>query len=81
MLKRIVLVSLLAAMPSTSFAQTYTSPGPTGVPNTGTRYLNKADRKMACTGTADRAGMRVSAANNFARQGCSALFISLCRRG
>lgn len=53
----IALVSMLA-VPTSSFAQSYVSPGPTSVPTTGTRYLNKADRKMACTGTADREGLK-----------------------
>lgn len=58
MIKVSIVAVSLTMLPVTSFAQTYISPAPTNVPTTGTRYLNKADRKAACTGTADRAGMK-----------------------
>lgn len=58
MIKPLVFAFAVIAISSPSFAQSYNSPGPTSVPTTGTRYLNKADRKVACTGTADQRGMK-----------------------
>ncbi|NEU12896.1 hypothetical protein G3T14_12210 [Methylobacterium sp. BTF04] len=58
MIKAVVFTVALFALPVSSFAQSYAAPAPTNVPTTGTRYLSKADRKAACTGTADRAGMK-----------------------
>lgn len=58
MSKAVALVVFLIALPAASFAQSYTAPAPTNVPNTGTRFLSKADRKVACTGVADRRGMK-----------------------
>lgn len=48
---------LVFGMPAAALAQSYTAPAPTDVPTTGTRELNKADRKMACTQQADRRNM------------------------
>ncbi|MBE7198204.1 MAG: hypothetical protein INR70_10430 [Parafilimonas terrae] len=50
--------ALFAALSTASLAQSYTAPSPTDVPTTGTKELNKADRKTACTQQADRRGMR-----------------------
>ncbi|MCJ2052473.1 hypothetical protein [Methylobacterium sp. J-070] len=50
-------LSLLLALPATGLAQSYTAPSPTDVPTTGTKELNKADRKTACTQQADRRSM------------------------
>lgn len=58
MTKAVALGVLLIALPNVSFAQSYSAPAPTNVPTTGTRFLSKADRKAACTGVADRRGMK-----------------------
>lgn len=58
MIKAVALAASLMVLPTLSMAQSYIAPSPTNVPTTGTRYLNKADRKMACTQTADRRGMK-----------------------
>lgn len=47
----------LIGLPVAAIAQSYTAPAPTDVPTTGTRVLNKADRKTACTQQADRRNM------------------------
>ncbi|MCJ2142822.1 hypothetical protein [Methylobacterium sp. E-066] len=51
-------LALLIALPGAAAAQSYTAPAPTDVPSSGTRELNKADRKTACTQEADRRNMR-----------------------
>ncbi|GJD35334.1 hypothetical protein [Methylobacterium aerolatum] len=51
-------ILLSTGVPAGALAQSYTAPAPTDVPTTGTRELNKADRKMACTQAADRRSMR-----------------------
>lgn len=48
---------VVIGLPAGALAQSYTAPSPTDVPTTGTRELNKADRKMACTQQADRRSM------------------------
>ncbi|MGU3537302.1 hypothetical protein [Methylobacterium sp. A54F] len=58
MLRTALTLLLLAGPAGAALAQSYTAPAPTAVPSTGTRFLNKADRKAACTGVADRRGMR-----------------------
>ena len=58
MLRAVIVAAALAVFPAVGFAQSYTAPAPTNVPATGTRFLNKADRKAACTGTADRRGLK-----------------------
>ena len=58
MIKAVALTVSLVAFPPMCFAQSYSAPAPTSVPNTGTRFLSKADRKAACTGVADRRGMK-----------------------
>lgn len=58
MIKAVAFAVSLMVLPTVSFAQSYSAPAPTNVPTTGTRFLSKADRKMACTGTADRAGLK-----------------------
>jgi len=57
--------ALVAALSTTSLAQSYTAPSPTDVPSTGTKELNKADRKMACTQQADRRNMHGLARQQF----------------
>ncbi len=49
---------VMIGMSNAVLAQSYVSPSPTDVPTTGTRELNKADRKMACTQAADRRNMK-----------------------
>ncbi|TGD99307.1 hypothetical protein [Methylobacterium nonmethylotrophicum] len=58
MLKSALIVLVLAGSMSAANAQSYTAPSPTDVPTTATRTLSKADRKVACTGAADRRGLR-----------------------
>ncbi|MCJ2010342.1 hypothetical protein MKK70_25135 [Methylobacterium sp. E-041] len=57
---RTVLASTLclALLTTSGLAQSYTAPAPTDVPSSGTKSLNKADRKIACTQEADRRNMR-----------------------
>ncbi len=57
MLKSAVIVLILAGTAGAACAQSYVAPSPTGVPTTATRGLSKADRKLACTGAADRRGL------------------------
>ncbi|MGX7705304.1 hypothetical protein [Methylobacterium sp. Gmos1] len=58
MLKAALIVLVLAGTAGAAHAQSYTAPSPTDVPTTATRVLSKADRKAACTGAANRRGLR-----------------------
>ena len=57
---RTVLASslVLALLTTAGLAQSYTAPAPTDVPSSGTKSLNKADCKIACTQEADRRNLR-----------------------
>lgn len=48
----------LALLTTSGMAQSYAAPAPTDVPSSGTKSLNKADRKIACTQEADRRNLR-----------------------
>ena len=58
MIKATLVTLSLTLVASPCLAQSYEAPTPTAVPTTGTKYLNKADRKTACTGTADSPRMK-----------------------